>query len=137
MSFIQYSFRLLIFFLTICWLTDNFPIISKHALTSSSAGSHGTIFSVSVPQKNVCSLTNIRPTAYPMQILKAGRLGTDFNLSFWISSCKKQPQIGKTQVKYIFFILPSKCYANEIYHWKAKLICYIVFQTIFLYLLYL
>ena len=75
----------------------------------------------------------------PAQILKTGRLGTDFNLSFWISSCKKQPQIGKTQVKYIFFILPSKCYANEIeiYHWKAKLICYIAFRTIFLYLLYL
>ena len=68
----------------------------------------------------------------PAQILQAGRLGTDFNLSFWTSSCKKQPRIGKTQIKYIFFILPSKCYANEIYHWKAKLICYIVFQTIFL-----
>ena len=40
-----------------------------------------------------------------VQILKAGRLGTDFNLSFWISLCKKQPQIGKTQVKYIFLIL--------------------------------
>ena len=57
----------------------------------------------------------------PTQITKAGRLGTDFNLSFWNSSCKKQPQIGKAQLKYIFLILPSKSYPNEIYQWKAKL----------------
>ena len=56
----------------------------------------------------------------PLQIMKAERLGTGFNLSFWNSSCKKQPQIGKAQVKYIFFILSSKSYPNEIYHWKAN-----------------
>ena len=63
-SFNQYSFHFANFFLRICWLTDNFSIISTHASTSLCARSHGTIFSESVLQKNICSLTNMRPRAY-------------------------------------------------------------------------